>query len=118
MGFTTSLQLAVFMGHTEMVLLLIAAGARFTMRNAFGGSALHAAAYNENVDLIQIQIPTGADVTSTNRRGDTEVVKNMRHSASQDAFESRSRLRREYCNFCSSLESKLKGRKLRNIIGH
>jgi len=70
---STALTTAAFMGETEVVRLLIAAGADVNARNGDKGTALHAAAFFGHPDIVKLLLDHGADVNIRNVHDETPL---------------------------------------------
>ena len=69
-----SFPVAVEKGHTRAVRRLLAAGAQVDQPLAYGGTALHVAAAQNNVPLAKVLLDAGADVRATNEYLSTPLM--------------------------------------------
>ena len=68
-GGWTPLVWAIENGHSNVVKLLISAGADVHMRDAEGNVSIHWGAYSGNTEIIKLLIGRGADIESVNELG-------------------------------------------------
>ncbi len=69
----TPLIIAAFNGCTDIVRMLLDAGADIHHRNDQGENALISAAQEGNIDVVKVLLEAGADVTQTNADGETAL---------------------------------------------
>ncbi len=67
----TMLTVAVFLGHTEMVEMLIDQGVDVRQRNGDQGTALHSAAFVGRAEAAKLLLQAGADVDALDANGQT-----------------------------------------------
>ncbi|XP_062598482.1 oxysterol-binding protein-related protein 1-like, partial [Saccostrea cucullata] len=67
----TSLHLAAYFGHKNVVKILLENGAGIDVTNPNGDTALHKAAYTGRLDVVRVLLDSGADVTLINSEGQT-----------------------------------------------
>jgi ankyrin repeat protein len=65
---------AAMLGRRDIVRLLIDAGADIQKRGQFGYTALHAAAQNGHLDVVQELVKYGASVNCKNDDGDIPLI--------------------------------------------
>jgi len=65
---------AAMLGRRDIVRLLIDAGADIQKRGQFGYTALHAAAQNGHLDVVQALVKYGASVNCKNDDGDIPLI--------------------------------------------
>lgn len=67
----TSLHLAAYFGHKDVVKILLENGAGIDVTNPNGDTALHKAAYTGRLEVVRVLLDAGADVTMINSEGQT-----------------------------------------------
>ena len=70
----TPLMTAAHAGNSDIVRLLIAAGAAVNARNADGNTALWLACVGQHLDIIDILLDAGIDIDSRNDSGATSLI--------------------------------------------
>lgn len=69
----TSLHLASSRGDTEIVELLLEAGAKVNDKNKFGWTPLHLASRQGHIEIVQMLLKAGADPGAKNKFGRTPL---------------------------------------------
>jgi len=75
----TSLHLASLRGDTEIVELLLEAGANVNIKNKFGWTPLHLAAREGHIDIVQMLLEAGANIGAKNKFGRTPLDYAVKH---------------------------------------
>ena len=70
----TALIVASNNGHTDIVEMLLKAGANVDARNKYGYTALIEASWGSHVDIIRMLLKAGADVNAQNHFGRTALI--------------------------------------------
>ena len=70
----TALMLATIEGHTEIVDILIEAGADLNIQEEHGDTALMKAIYKKNIDIAEMLIDSGADLNIQNVYRDAPLI--------------------------------------------
>ena len=71
----TALMLATIEGHTEIVDILIEAGADLNIQEEYGDTALMKAIYKKNIDIAEMLIDSGADLNIPDEDGNSALIK-------------------------------------------
>jgi ankyrin repeat protein len=106
----TPLIIAAFNGCTDIVKMLLYAGADIGHRNDQGENALISAAQEGNIDVVKVLLEAGADVNQTNADGETALDLAIRLRQKKELIE----LLREKTDGAMGIKKKVKRMKESN----